>query len=138
MRVSGCVAELHDAVEYIVEVKNSPRHTDSPLPAFRRWGAHCLVLVLEGGKPRYQQPRMQVLAKAGAKVFLCRGAKPTGVFHIKAAVVDRRYLYTGSANSTYHSEYNEELCFRMTGPVVGETLARLATQKNERKVWKGV
>ena len=34
-------------------------------------------------------------------LFLCRGLEPQGFFHSKAAVVDRRYLYSGSPNFSF-------------------------------------
>ena len=80
---------------------------------------------------------MQELVDAGAKVFLCRGAKARGSFHCKAVVVDRRYLYTGSPKATQEPHSNEEFCFRMTGPPVGQVLQRLSAHLEKGRPWKG-
>ena len=87
--------------------------------------------------PRYQKSRVKELWQAGAQVFLCKGPGPQGSFHAKAVVVDRRYLYTGSPNFTYKSHNNEELCWRMTGPVVGQVLQKLVLHSQKRKPWDG-
>ena len=90
-----------------------------------------------GSVPRSQKPRVTELREAGASVFLCKGVAGQGAFHSKALVVDRRYLYTGSANFTQKSRRNEELCFRITGPVVAEVLAKLSVQAVKCKPWVG-
>ena len=59
-----------------------------------------------GAVPRYQKARVGELMQAGAQVFLCRGPGSQGSFHVKAVVVDRRYLYCGSPNFTYKSHNN--------------------------------
>ena len=46
-------------------------------------------------------------------------------------------LYTGGANLTYSSNFNEEFCFRMTGPAVEQVLGKLAVQRQKGKAWKG-
>ena len=86
---------------------------------------------------KFQRSRVKALWDAGAQVFLCRGSKAQGAFHSKGMVVDRRYLYSGGANFTYKSHLNEELCFRITGPVVGQVLAKLSAQKAKRRPWDG-
>ena len=63
--------------------------------------------------------------------------KAPGLFHGKAVVVDRRRLYTGGANVTYSSNFNEEFCFLMTGPVVEQVLGKLAVHRQKGKAWKG-
>jgi hypothetical protein len=88
--------------------------------------------------PRYQKPRCEELLEAGAQVFLCKGPKAKGSFHCKGIVVDRRYLYCGSANATYKSAFNEEFCFRITGPPVGQVLHKLALQRQRQKPWDGL
>ena len=93
--------------------------------------------MFEGGLPRYQKPRVRELWQAGAQVFLCRGPGPQGAFHVKAVVVDRRYLYCGSPNFTYKSHSNDELCWRMTGPPVGQVLQKLLVPSQKRKLWDG-
>ena len=75
-----------------------------------------------GRTPFHQRARLAELHQNGGKVFLCRGAMRKGPYHRKALVADRRYLYTGGANLTSKSRENKELCWRMTGPVVGEFL----------------
>ena len=60
-----------------------------------------------------------------------------GLFHCKSAVVDRRYLYTGSTNFTENSRRNEELCFKITDPVVHEVLEKLNCQKLKGYPWNG-
>ena len=92
---------------------------------------------LKGKTPKMQKPRLEELLAAGAKVFRCGGVKASGLFHCKAAVVDRRYLYTGSANFTENSRGNEELCFKITGPVVHDVLEKLNCQKLKGKPWNG-
>ena len=93
--------------------------------------------MFQGAVPRYQKSRVKELWESGAEVFLCRGPKSQGSFHCKAVVVDRRYLYCGSPNFTYKSQNNEELCFRMTGPVVGEVLEKFAVWGKRKKLWDG-
>ena len=67
--------------------------------------------------------------------YACSGLDKGGAYDGKAVVVGRRYLYTGSANVTGKSEHNEELCFRMTGPVVHQLLVRLALHKHKGVLW---
>ena len=88
-------------------------------------------------RKKYQRPRVRELRDAGAEVYLCKGPKRAGSFHCKAIVVDRRYLYCGSANATYKSHSNEEYCFRITGPPVVQVLNKLAAQRQQRKPWDG-
>jgi hypothetical protein len=93
--------------------------------------------MFEGDVPRYQKARVRELWQAGAQVFLCRGPRSQGSFHVKAVVVDRRYLYCGSPNFTYKSHNNAELCWRMTGPNVGQVLQKLVVESQKRKLWDG-
>ena len=90
-----------------------------------------------GRVPHFQRPRVRELFEAGAKVLLCRGLKNQGAFHCKGIVVDRRFLYTGSANATHKSHCNEEFCFRITGPTVSQVLERLSTHLQKGKLWNG-
>ena len=83
----------------------------------------------KGRTPKAQKSRVTQLRGAGAKVYVCKGKRGLGAYHCKALVVDRRYLYTGSMNFTTKSVDNEELPFRMTGPVVLQVLARLAVHR---------
>ena len=83
--------------------------------------------VLKGNKPWYQKPRLTALVEAGAIVYVCTGQPPKGIYHRKAVIVDRRFMYTGGANMTNQADAggNKELIFRMVGPPVLETLAIL-------------
>lgn len=92
--------------------------------------------IFAGSNPRCQKPRLRALRSAGARIHICKGGGPQGSFHAKAVVIDRRYLYTGSANLTQKSHNNEELCFKVTGPAVLQVLARLAEQRQKGKLWK--
>jgi len=85
------------------------------------------------GGPRFQESRLQSLLGAGAQLYLCKGFGRLGAFHSKGLVVDRRTLYTGNANFTGKSGINEELVFRMTGPVVLQVLERFAGYRNKHK-----
>jgi len=85
------------------------------------------------GGPRCQGVRLKALMEAGAQVYLCQGAGRFGSFHSKGLVVDRRVLYTGSANFTTKSTTNDEFCLRITGPVVLQFLEKLARHRNKQK-----
>ena len=78
-----------------------------------------------GKVPKRQKRCLRELEAAGAAVYICKGLRGLGSFHWKAMIVDRRYMYTGSANFSKKSLDNEELCFRMTGPVVTKVLTKL-------------
>lgn len=86
---------------------------------------------------RYQRKRLRDLCEAGAKVFLCKGPGRQGSFHMKALVVDRRYLYSGSPNFTYKSHCNEELCMRITGGEVAKVLEKLSGHRLTCNAWDG-
>jgi hypothetical protein len=90
-----------------------------------------------GGGPRLQRSRLKQLRDAGAEVYILKGRTQQGSFHGKAGVVDRRFLYAGSANFTGKSERNEEFCFKMAGPVVRQVLERLARQRHKVSPWSG-
>ena len=90
------------------------------------------------GVPRLQQSRLRELHSAGARVYLCKGQARQGSYHIKAAVVDRRFLYTGSANFTGKSLANEELTFKLVGPDVLTVLQRMVQHRRTGKLWNGV
>ena len=83
--------------------------------------------VLEGNTPWYQRSRLTALVAEGASVHVCTGQPPKGIYHRKALIVDKRYMYTGGANFTYQSDDggNKELTFRMTGELVLQVLAIL-------------
>jgi len=112
------------------------------LKRLKRGGGFKLVVYLDaevfaGSLPRYQKARVRALFLAGATVFLCRGSGPNGAFHCKGLVVDRRYMYIGSANLTWKSRSNGEFCFRVTGPAVAQILQQLSAQRLKRKPWDG-
>ncbi len=81
--------------------------------------------------------RLEELRRAGARVYLCRGDPPLGAFHMKAVVLDRRWLFTGSANLTSKSSSNVELCLRICGPPVGEVLTTLEEVRGRGQLWDG-
>jgi hypothetical protein len=89
-----------------------------------------------GQVPKLQRSRVSKLQEAGAAVFLCKTGK-SGSYHSKALVLDRRVLYTGSANFTGKSRRNRETVFRMTGPVVDQMLRQLAEDRTREPQWDG-
>ena len=84
-----------------------------------------------------QRPRLSELRRAGAKVYLCRGTPPLGVFHLKAAVLDRRVCFTGSANFTNKSLDNLELTMRIVGPQVVDILEGVQLARGRAMLWDG-
>ena len=78
-----------------------------------------------------------LLGEAVSNTVSLQGSGATRVFHSKAAVVDRRYLYSGSPNFSFASHGNEDFCFRITGPAVGQVLEKLCPQRLKRKPWDG-
>ena len=93
------------------------------------------------GGPFLQKARLRQLRSAGAgacKVYLCKGLRLRGSFHCKGAVVDRRFLFSGGANFTRQSEDNEEYCYKMAGPVVGQVLERMARHRQTGTLWNGL
>jgi phosphatidylserine/phosphatidylglycerophosphate/cardiolipin synthase-like enzyme len=90
------------------------------------------------GVPRLQKTRLKELRSAGAQVYICKGWGRQGAYHCKAAVVDRRFGYSGGANFTDKSMVNEEICFKMAGPVVRQLLERLAQHRQRFKLWNGL
>ena len=60
----------------------------------------------EQSSSKQQRRRVAELRSNGAKIHVCN--KIGGSFHAKGAVVDRRVLFTGSANLTTRSKSNEE------------------------------
>ena len=61
-----------------------------------------------GSTPYYQKSRLTALRDAGARMLLCTGDKAGGIWHKKAVVVDRRYLYSGAANITNQFDAGEQ------------------------------
>ena len=92
--------------------------------------------MLAGQVPKSQRSRVSKLQEAGATVFLCKTGR-SGSYHSKALVLDRRVLYTGSANFTGKSRRNRETVFRMTGPVVDQMLRQLAEDRRREPQWDG-
>ena len=89
------------------------------------------------GSCRLQRGRLRELFSAGAQVYMCRGIGHQGAYHGKAVVIDRRFLYAGSANLTGKSTRNEEFCFKMAGPVVLQLLERLVVHRQKHSLWDG-
>ena len=86
---------------------------------------------------QHQRSRVAELRAAGANVYLCRGPGRLGRFHCKAVVVDRRYMFVGSANITAKSESNDEDCYKVAGPSVTRKLKKLAAKRAKVPVWDG-
>jgi len=76
------------------------------------------------------------LRKAGTEVVLRRGAAKTGAMHGKALMADRRSAFVGSASFTDKSERNAELCWRLRGPPVLDTLEFLKEECLRGEVWE--
>ena len=90
----------------------------------------------KGDAPR-ERPRLRALREAGARIFMCRGTPPFGRMHVKAICIDRRTVYTGSANFTNKSASNLEMVMRMVGPPADDIKAQLADIQNGGKLWDG-
>ena len=84
---------------------------------------------------KYMKSRIAYLYKLGASVYICAGSGPKGSYHCKAAVVNKRVVYAGSANFTFTSHLNEEFLFRMKGPHVGKLLERLAAHRSQGQLY---
>ena len=87
------------------------------------------------GKPPSGKARVRRLQASGAEVFLCKGLRRYGSYHVKEIIVDRRVLFTGSANCTTASHNNQERGYRMTGSVVAEALADIINDKSRATKW---
>ena len=85
-----------------------------------------------------QRSRVKKLHAKGAKVYLCKGLERLGSYHAKEVVVDRRVLYTGSANLTTNSRSNRERVYKMTGRVVQEALLDLRDDRAASFLFDGV
>jgi hypothetical protein len=59
-----------------------------------------------------------------------------GSYHVKELVVDRRWLFTGSANFTTKSRCNIERSYKMTGVVVSQALHDISEEKKKGKLWR--
>lgn len=140
-----CLTDIKKAseVELASYIYDNPGVHKLLLQRLRGGAAFKLNLYIDAEKfsedwPRYQKPRVRELQQAGASIYVCKGPKAQGAYHCKALVADRRYLYTGNANFTYKSSSNEELVFRMTGPVVQQVLEKLFVHRQSGKIWTGV
>ena len=87
------------------------------------------------GKPPCGRGRVRRLQAGGAKVFLCKGLRRYGSYHVKEIVFDRRVFFTGSANLTTASHNNQERGYRMTGTVVAEALADISAETSRATQW---
>ena len=76
---------------------------------------------------------MNTLLRQGAEVYLCKGIGRQGSYHVKEMVVDRRFLFTGSANFTSKSRNKKERCYKITGACVAQALADLAAEGADGK-----
>ena len=124
-------------------VYDNPAVQDALLKRLRGRSAFELSLYVDSekffsGGPRLQKSRLKQLHSAGAQVYLCKGQGRQGSFHPKAGVVDRRFLYTGSANFTQQSLANEEFCFKLVGPDVLTVLGRMVRHRQTAKLWNGL
>ena len=86
---------------------------------------------------RRQRPRLELLRRAAGDVYLCRGTPPLGRFHMKAVIIDRRTVFTGSANITEKSQENTELTLRMTGPPAMDILRDVEAARLRGQLWGG-
>lgn len=66
-----------------------------------------------GTIPKMQKSRLRELRVAGGRVWICKGIRGLGSYHVKGIVIDRRYLYTGSGNVTAKSLDNQEWVWRI-------------------------
>ena len=76
------------------------------------------------------------LRNFGADVYIRQGSGPLGIYHCKAAIVDRRALYSGNAHFTFQSHNNEELVYKMKGPDMEVVLQRLAEHRLRGRLWQ--
>ena len=91
----------------------------------------------KGSVPRNQKPRVQQLCRAGAQMFLVKGIRSQGSYHKKEVIVDRRWMFEGSANLTDASHGNRESVYFHTGTVVKAVLQDNENDKQVGTLWKG-
>ena len=139
-----CCKDLETAaeVELASYVYDNPAVQKKLLQRLRSRTAFSLNVYIDRelfgkGGPFFEGARIRELVDAGAKVYLCRGKQGRGSYHTKAMIIDRRYMYTGSANFTYKSMDNEELTFKITGPPVKEVLEKFAGNRLAGRLWTG-
>ena len=87
------------------------------------------------GKPPCGRGRVRRLQAGGAKVFLCKGLRRYGPYHVKEIIFDRRVFFTGSANLTTASHNNQERGYRMTGTLVAEAFADISAEQSRATQW---
>ena len=94
--------------------------------------------LLNDDKFYYQRSRVKKLHELGATVYLCSGRKPKGVFHKKAVIADRRWMFSGGANLTRSARHaNSEFVFKLTGQGVMDALASLERERLTARLWNG-
>ena len=93
---------------------------------------------LKGGTPAQQRSQLDRLRKAGAKVYECKGSGRLGAYHVKELIVNRRLMFTGSANFTTKARQNRERTYRMTGASVTESLKDQAEKRSAGKLSGGL
>ena len=86
--------------------------------------------IFQVGTPKNQLSRVSRLSKQdGCDVWLCSGPGRLGAYHVKEIIIDRRYLFTGSANLTCKSHQNRERLYKMTGSLVVQSLEDMAAER---------
>ena len=94
--------------------------------------------LLNDGKFYYQRSRVKKLHELGATVYLCSGRRPNGVFHKKAVIADRRWMFSGGANLTHSARHaNSEFLMKLTGKGVMDALASLEQERLKARLWDG-
>ena len=91
----------------------------------------------KGSIPRNQKPRVRQLCRAGTQIFLVKGIRSQGSYHKKEVIVDRRWMFEGSANLTDASHGNRESAYFHTGTVVKAVLQDNENDKQVGTLWKG-
>ena len=93
--------------------------------------------MFEKGTPNQQHSRVSRLQKQpGCSVWLCKGPGHLGSYHVKELIVDRRYLFNGTANFTSKSHNNTERLYKMTGCVVEQSLQDMAAERQLGEKWE--
>jgi phosphatidylserine/phosphatidylglycerophosphate/cardiolipin synthase-like enzyme len=92
---------------------------------------------LKGTTPAEQRSRLSRLIRNGAMVYECKGSGRLGAYHVKELIVDRRRMFTGSANFASKSHSNRERAYTMTGANVTLALKDQAEERAEGVLWSG-
>lgn len=138
------LVELRSAEEVVLVsyVLDHPKLVETAARRLRTRSMSVRVLVDQealGDKlAPHEKPRLRELQKAGADVLVCRGVARLGRLHGKAAVLDRRVAFAGSANLTAKSEANVEFCYRLAGPPVADLLEMISAVAVRGRCWDGV